>query len=64
MQTSSRACLGQVGCLLCPRVQINAQGYTEPLHHERVEYAWMISVVSQEVSGSVGVHQVSTSIAF
>ena len=60
VQTSPKDCLGQVGCLSCPGVRINAQGYTEPLHHERVEYAWMIKIISQEVVGSVAVHQVST----
>lgn len=60
IQISPKDCLGQVGCLSCPGVRINAQGYTEPLHQERVEYAWMIRFMSQEVLGSVAVHQVST----
>lgn len=59
MQTCSEECLGEVGCIVCPQVQITAQGYTEPLHHERVEYAWMINVAAHNVIGSVAVHQVS-----
>lgn len=62
MQASSKACLGQVGCLACPGVRIDAQGYTELLHHERVEYAWMINVESQDILGSVEIHQVSNSV--
>jgi hypothetical protein len=50
--------LGQVGSVCFPGIELQAQGYTEPLHHERVEYAWMIAVSAQDISGAIGIHQV------
>ena len=61
MQLRADSDLGQVGSVCFPGIELQAQGYTEPLHHERVEYAWMIAVSAQDISGAIGIHQVSDS---